>query len=103
MSRSRDSLITMTSWIRCKLLSVCSYFASSLRLAIMTVREKTPAEEQRERERELLPSVTLRGLHDAKRMMKAAEYRGKQHVAVRCPVRPAGHLHSCRLRGAVPS
>ncbi len=49
----------------------------------MTVHEKTPAEEQRDKEREMLPSVTLRGLHDAKRHMKAAEYRGKQHIAVR--------------------
>jgi hypothetical protein len=49
----------------------------------MTAPEKTPAEEERDKEREMLPSVTLRGLHDAKRHMKAAEYRGKQHVEVR--------------------
>lgn len=75
---------------QCELSGLCSHLSSlksfwctDLRKATMTVHEKTPAEEQRDKEREMLPSVTLRGLHDAKRHMKAAEYRGKQHIAVR--------------------
>ncbi|KAK9840659.1 hypothetical protein WJX81_007805 [Elliptochloris bilobata] len=49
----------------------------------MTVTEKKPEEKTAgEQERETLPGVTIHGLHDAKRLMKAAEYRGKQSIKV---------------------
>ena len=40
--------------------------------------EKTPGEKQRE----TLPGVTIHGLQDAKRLMKAVEWHGKQNVKV---------------------
>lgn len=44
-------------------------------------KEKTPGEKARES----LPGVTIHGLQDAKRMMKAAEWHGKQNVKVASP------------------
>ena len=41
-------------------------------------KEKTPGEKARES----LPGVTIHGLQDAKRLMKAAEWHGKQNVKV---------------------
>lgn len=52
----------------------------------MTIPEKTPAEVEHKKERETLPTVTLRGLHDMKRLMKGAEYRGKQSIKVGHPL-----------------
>ena len=42
-------------------------------------KEKTPGEKARES----LPGVTIHGLQDAKRLMKAAEWHGKQNIQVR--------------------
>ena len=51
--------------------------------AAMTITEKKPEEKTPgEKEREGLPAVTIHGLHDAKRLMKAAEWRGKQNIKV---------------------
>lgn len=56
----------------------------------MTVPEKKPEEKTPgEIAREGLPSVTIHGLHDAKCLMKAAEWRGKQNIKV------ASFLDSC--------
>ena len=41
-------------------------------------KEQTPGEKARES----LPGVTIHGLQDAKRLMKAAEWHGKQNVQV---------------------
>ena len=41
-------------------------------------QEKTPGEKARES----LPGVTIHGLQDAKRLMKAAEWHGKQDIQV---------------------
>ena len=49
----------------------------------MTIAEKKPEEKTPgEIAREGLPSVTIHGLHDAKCLMKAAEWRGKQNIKV---------------------
>lgn len=86
--------------------SVCSLLicARSLHTAIMTVPESKPEHEKTagEKAREGLPSVTIRGLHDAKRLMKAAEYRGKQNIRVRkCLCTPA-YVHSWRAASFCP-
>lgn len=57
----------------------------------MTIPEKKPEEKTPgERAREALPSVTIHGLHDAKCLMKAAEWRGKQNIKV-----ASFYKHSC--------
>ena len=42
------------------------------------LKEKTPGEKARES----LPGVTIHGLQDAKRLMKAVEWHGKQNIQV---------------------
>lgn len=68
--------------------------------AVMTLpKEKTPGEKARER----LPGVTIHGLQDAKRLMKAAEWHGKQNVKVASTHTLLPALFSCWLSVATPN
>ena len=51
-------------------------------------KEKTPGEKARDG----LPGVTIHGLQDTKRSMKAAEWHGKQNVKV-----DSTHCSACRM------
>ena len=53
-------------------------FSAAMTIPEKRHEEKTPGEIAREG----LPSVTIHGLHDAKCLMKAAEWRGKQNIKV---------------------